>query len=279
MAEIVAAVASAHAPGLATRPDPDPAGMKERFYSALRQARDRLDQARPDALVVVSNEHLQNFFFDNWPALCIAYPEEMEGPIESWMPIPRSTVRGYPDFGRYLVAAGLNAHFDLASSQDIQPDHGIMLPLHHLRPQMDLPVTVVLQNCIEPPYPTLRRCYEFGRFLGEAIAAWPRPERFALLGVGGISHWIGIKRMGEINEAWDRWFLDLVCRGRGEEIASLSTETIERDAGNGGQEIRNWLTVLSATGDHPAELLAYEPVLDWVAGSAVVYWDLDGTRA
>jgi hypothetical protein len=274
MGEIVAAVACAHAPGVATRPEPDAAGMKERFYAGMRQARARLAAARPDVLIVVSNEHLQNFFFDNWPALCIAYPEQIQGPIESWMPIPQVSLRGYPDLGRYLVTSALNAHFDVASSQDLVPDHGVILPLHHLRPEMDLPLVVVLQNCVEPPLPTLRRCYEFGRFLGQAIRAWPRPERFALIGVGGISHWIGVKRMGEINEAWDRWFLDLVCRGRTEEVASIPPESVLRDAGNGGEEIRNWLTVMAATGGHPAEQLAYEPVLDWVAGSAVVYWDL-----
>jgi hypothetical protein len=136
----------------------------------------------------------------------------------------------------------------------------------------------VLQNCVEPPMPTLQRCYEFGRFLGSALGAWPRAERFALIGVGGISHWIGIKRMGEINEAWDRRFLDLVCRGRTEEVASIPPDSILRDAGNGGEEIRNWLTVMAAVGGRPAQLLAYEPVLDWVAGSAVVYWDLATAR-
>ena len=279
MAEIVAAIGCGHAPGIATRPERDPAGRKERVYDYFKQARARLAAARPTALIVVSDDHIQNFFFQNWPALCIAYPEEMQGPLERWMPIPQATVQGYPEFGRYLLAEALNAHFDPASSQDLQPDHGVMLPLYHLRPQNDLPVTLVLQNAIEPPYPTLRRCQEFGRFLGRAIAAWPGPERFALVGVGGISHWIGIKRMGQINEEWDRWFLDLVCRGRGDEIASIPPESIQRDAGNGGEEIRNWLTVLAALGDQPGELLAYEPVLDWVAGSALVYWDLDGRRS
>ena len=276
MAEIDAAVACAHTPNLATRPEPDAAGMKERIYGALRQARARLEEAKPDALIVVSNEHLQNFFLDNWPSLAVAYPEEMEGPIERWMPMPRATVRGHVEFGRYLVGAGMNAHFDLASSQDFQPDHGIMLPLHHLRPQLDLPVTIVLQNCVEAPMPPLRRCYEFGRFIGQAIADWPPAERFALIGVGGISHWIGIKHMGEINEAWDRWFLDLVCQGRTEEVASIPPDSIDREAGNGGEEIRNWLTVMAALGDKPAELMAYEPIHDWLTGSAVVYWELNG---
>jgi aromatic ring-opening dioxygenase catalytic subunit (LigB family) len=276
MAEIVAAVACGHAPGIATRPEPDAAGRKQRFFDALAQARARLREARPTALLVVSNEHLQNFFLNNWPAFCLAYPEEMEGPIESWLPGPKMTLRGYPEFGRYLLTAGLNAHFDLAASQELRPDHAVILPLRYLRPEADLPVTILLQNCVEPPFPTLQRCLQLGRFLGRAIAEWPRPDRFALIGVGGISHWIGIKRMGEINEAWDRWFLDLVCRGRSEEIASIPPESIARDAGNGGEEIRNWLTVLAAIGDRPGELLAYEPVPDWVIGAAVVYWDLNG---
>jgi hypothetical protein len=96
----------------------------------------------------------------------------------------------------------------------------------------------------------------------------------ALIGVGGISHWIGIKRMGDINEAWDRWFLEEICEGRSDTVAAIPPESVLRDAGNGGEEIRNWLTVKAAVDDRPADLLAYEPVLDWVAGSAVVYWDV-----
>jgi aromatic ring-opening dioxygenase catalytic subunit (LigB family) len=259
---------------MGTRTEPDPAGQKQRVYDFYKATRARLAAARPTAIILVSDEHIQNFFFNNWPSLCIAFPEEMEGPIERWMPIPRYTVRGDPEFGQYLLAEALNHHFDPASSQEIEPDHGIMLPLHHLRPEMDVPVTLVLQNCVQPPLAPLSRFQEFGTFLGEAIAAWPRPDRFALIGVGGISHWIGIKRMGEINAAWDRWFLDQVCQGNIDEIVSLSPEAIERDAGNGGEEIRNWITVMAAAGCRPAELMGYEDVADWVCGAGLVYWDL-----
>lgn len=278
MAEIVAAVACAHAPGVVMRPEPDPAGMKERWFRAMDEARARLAAARPDALVVVCNDHIQNFFFDNWPTFCIAYPEEMEGPFERHMPMPRYRLRGYPEFGAYFLERALAAHFDLASSQEYEPDHGVMIPLSRLRPEMDLPVTLLLQNCVHPPLPTPRRCAELGRFLGQAIREWPRPERFALIAVGALSHWIGIKRMGEINEAWDRWLLDLICQGRVEDLARLTSEDIEREGGNGGQEIRNWLAVMAAVNGHPAEQLAYEPVRDWVVGCAVVYWDLTGPR-
>ena len=213
---------------------------------------------------------------DNWPALMVAFPETMQGPYESWMPIPQVTLQGYPEFGGYLLRSALDAHFDLASSQELRPDHGVILPLHHLRPEMDLPVTIILQNCVQPPLPTLRRCYEFGRFLGQAIANWPRPDRFALIGVGGISHWIGTKGTGRIDADWDRWFLDLVCSGRTEDIANLPPESIEREAGNGGEEIRNWLTVMAALGNPRADLIAYEPVADWICCGAVVNFHVNG---
>lgn len=274
MAEIVAAIACAHTPMMAVRPAPDGSGMKERFYAALREARGRLERVRPDMLVVVSNEHLQNWFFDNWPALAIAYPETMEGPFERHLPMPRYQLRGYPAFGRYLVEAALAAHFDPSWSEEFEPDHGVMLPLYHLRPQMDLPVTLVLQNCVHPPMPTLRRCQAFGRLLGEVIARWPQPGRVALIGVGGLSHWIGIQGMGRVNAAWDRWFLERLCAGDGEALGAIAPEELARDAGNGGEEIRNWLAVQAAVGNRPAELLAYEPITDWLTGSAVVYWDL-----
>ena len=54
-----------------------------------------------------------------------------------------------------------------------------------------------------------------------------------------------------------------------------TTDEIERDGGNGGQEIRNWLALMAAVDGHPADLLAYEAVRDWVVGCGVVYWDLE----
>ena len=99
MAEIVAAIACGHAPGMGTRPEPDPAGQKERVYDFYKATRARLAATNPTAVIVVSDEHIQNFFFNNWPTFCLAYPERMEGPIEGWMPIPHYELAGYPDFG------------------------------------------------------------------------------------------------------------------------------------------------------------------------------------
>lgn len=77
------------------------------------------------------------------------------------------------------------------------------------------------------------------------------------------------RAMPRINPEWDRAFLQAVTEGRGEQLAAMDTEDIERDAGNGGQEIRSWLTVLGALPGVKGRILAYEPVPEWITGMGV----------
>jgi len=96
----------------------------------------------------------------------------------------------------------------------------------------------------------------------------------ALLGTGGISHWIGVPNTGHINPEWDRWVLDQVRDGHGEALAELSFDDIERDGGNGGQEIRNWIAVLGALPGVKGEVLTYEPVKEWLTGCGAAWMQL-----
>ena len=62
------------------RDQADPADMKElqRSFGVLR---DSLAAAKPDAIIAIGNDHLDNFFFDNQPAFAIASGPEVEGPF------------------------------------------------------------------------------------------------------------------------------------------------------------------------------------------------------
>jgi hypothetical protein len=117
-----------------------------------------------------------------------------------------------------------------------------------------------------------------------------------VLGTGGLSHWVGsatrrafmdrpagtrlgelaqhpvvLDETGEINEEFDRWFLDQVAAGKLADFAAAWTpERVEEVAGNGAQELRNWLTTAAIAGDGPARVLGYEPVREWLTGTAVV---------
>lgn len=274
MADLVAAFAASHAPLIVSDPDSARAEQKRRIHEAMYQLRDELLAASPTALVICSNEHFINFFYDNLPPFCVGMADRYLGPVEPWLGMPQAWVPGQHKLGEWIVSHALEHDFDLSLSQELRLDHGVMAVLHFLTPDMDLPIVPIIQNCSINPMPTLGRCYQLGQELGRAIAEWPaQGERVALVGAGGLSHWAGLPQMGQINESFDRRFLDLVARGQAKKALALTPSEIEA-AGNGAHEIRSWLTVAGAMGGRPGRLLAYEPIHAWVTGMAVATWSV-----
>jgi protocatechuate 4,5-dioxygenase beta chain len=269
MARLVAALAASHAPSIVAAPETAPPAQKDRIYAAMTALHREVTAARATVAIVCANEHFTNFFLDNFPPFCIGVADRYTGPAERWLRMAQTVVPGHQGLGRWLLERALAADFDPAFSEDLRLDHGIMAVLHFLSPGMDLPVVPIVQNCAVKPMPTLRRCFRFGGFLREAIEAWPADERVAIVGTGGLSHWVGTPGMGRVNAEFDRWFLDRLAAGRVEEVLALSDAEIER-AGNGAHEIRSWITLAGAMGGIPARPLAYEPVPEWVTGMAML---------
>ncbi len=119
------------------------------------------------------------------------------------------------------------------------------VPLHFLTPTFDLPVIPVNINCQGPPLTPLHRAWAFGEALRRACDA--SPERIALVGTGGISHWPATPDSGKINEAVG----PRVPRRAGRattatRCSSYTDEATYRDAGQGGFEIRTFIAVAAA---------------------------------
>ncbi|HEX5207019.1 MAG TPA: hypothetical protein VFW10_04390, partial [Steroidobacteraceae bacterium] len=249
------------------------AGARERLYDAYRGMREQLREARPDALVVIAAEHFANFFMNNMPAICVGMAEHYEGPIEdeAWLAIRRRRVPGAPDLSRALIE-DVMGDSDLAYAQEWKFDHGIMVPLHFLTPRYDLPVIPVNINCQGPPLIPLKRCYEFGRALRRACDT--RPERIAIIGTGGISHWPATPDSGRINEPWDRAFLEKWVANRREALLSYRDEEVWREAGQGGFEIRTFIAVAGATEGSTGELWFYAPIPIFAVGCTVAVMQL-----
>ena len=257
-----------HAPGItgrAERADPE---LREGFYAAMRRLAGEVRAARPDALVIVAAEHFANFFMNNMPAYCMGMAERYQGPIEDpeWLGIEPCTYPGAPALSRRLIER-IMARIDLAYAEEWQFDHGIMVPLHFLLPQADLPVIPVNINCQGPPLTPLARAYEFGRALREACDA--APERIALVGTGGISHWPATPDSGKINEAWDRDFLDRWLANDHARLIAYSDAETWRDAGQGGFEIRTFIAVAGAAEGAVGELHFYAPIPIFAVGCTV----------
>jgi 2,3-dihydroxyphenylpropionate 1,2-dioxygenase len=169
----------------------------------------------------------------------------------------------------------------------------------------------VLINSAGAPLPTPARCLDIGDHVARAVRDYPEDLRVAVIGSGGLSHDPPIpspesdnpevveraihgKTTGfaasreretallakidtlnvRINAEWDRNVLAGFQSGTAAKLAAnLTSESIYREAGNGGQEIRNWIAVAGAFDDRPFDLLYYEPIPALVTGMAVICRD------
>ena len=272
MAEIVLAYCSSHAPMMSSARMTATEEQRTNFFGALDFLREEAHARDVQACVFLSNEHYTNFFLENFPQLCIGLGEKNWGPTEEWLPIDKVWIPGHAGLGNHIAEYTLGHGFDPAFSHQLELDHGIMTVYHELDSEMKLPMVPIVQNCAVPPLMPLRRAYEFGKALGDAIRSYDGLERVALIGAGGLSHWIGNPRVGDIDEEFDRWFLERLERDELDQVLDMPDSEIEL-AGNGTHEIRTWVAVAGAVQGAPARKLAYEAVYPWITGMGVAHWE------
>lgn len=273
MALVYAGVCS-HAPGITGRAHMAPPEQKEAFYAAFDRQRQAIEDCGADAVIVIAAEHFANFFMNNMPAYCIGMAENYEGPIEDpeWLGIARTTIPGDPDLSLRLIKEIMQS-VDVAYAQEWKFDHGISVPLHFLTPEYKTPIIPVNINCQGPPLTPLHRAWEFGQALRRACDSVP--ERIAIVGTGGISHWPATPESGKINEAWDREFLERFLSNNKEAMLSYTDEETYRDGGQGGFEIRTFISVAAAAEGEQGELWYYEPIPIFAVGCTVATMLMD----
>ncbi len=267
MSLVFAGVCS-HAPGITGRKHMAARDDADTFYAALDGMRSALEASKPDALVVISAEHFANFFMNNMPAYCIGMADEYYGPIEDpeWLGIARTAVPGNADLSRRLIQQVLQ-DVDVAYAEEWKFDHGISVPLHFLTPNYDLDIIPVNINCQGPPLTPLHRAWAFGEALRKACDAVP--ERIAIVGTGGISHWPATPDSGKIDADWDRDFLDRWQKNDKQRLLAYTDEQTWREAGQGGFEIRTFIAVAAATQGLPARVDYYRPIPIFAVGCTV----------
>ena len=265
---LVFAGVCSHAPGITGRSERADPGVRDRLHDNFDRMRRAIEESGAEALVVVGAEHFANFFMNNMPAFCMGMADRYEGPIEDeeWLGIDHAEIPGNPDLSRRLIERVME-DVDVAYAEEWKFDHGIMVPLHFLTPRYDLPVIPVNINCQGPPLTPLHRVWEFGKALRSACDA--APERIAVIGTGGISHWPATPDSGRINEKWDREFLDHLINNRRDRLLAYTDGDVYREAGQGGFEIRTFIAVAGATDGATGELWFYAPIPIFAVGCTV----------
>ena len=248
-----------HGPGITARADRADPIVRDAFYAGLNKMRQDIVNTQAEAIIVVAAEHFANFFMNNMPAFCIGMAEHYEGPIEDpeWLKIQPTKVPGNPELSQRLIMEVMQT-VDVAFSEEWKFDHGISVPLNFLTPSYDMPVIPANINCQGPPLTPLHRAWAFGEALRRACDSVP--EKIAIVGTGGISHWPATPDSGKINIEWDREFINRFRRNDKEAMLSYSDQEVYRDAGQGGYEIRTLIATAAAARGAQAEVHFFEPI-------------------
>lgn len=269
MAEIVMGFSASHAPMMSADPKSAPDDMAARFFGALRQVEQQLIDSGAQALVMISGEHMSNFFLNNLPQISIGLGDKSLGPLEKWLGIDPVWVPGHPGLGTAILEGTIERGYMPSLSYDLTIDHGFMTVYHEISPKATLPLVPIIMNCTTPPLMTLRQAYDFGVAVGESIRAYDGLERVAISGAGGLSHFVGEPRVGDIDEDFDKWFLRMLEEDCPEELLSIDNVELFK-AGNGTGEVRAWASVAGAMKGSKTTALNYEPIYEWINGMGVV---------
>lgn len=273
MADIVGAFATSHTPVMLNIPGNIEVADKEEVYKGFLATGEALAATEPDAVVVVSDDHLHNFYLDNFPAFCVGAGDTYKAPAEHWLKADRHQLKGHAELGAHILGEALTEGFDPSFSMNLTLDHGVLTPLVLAGISRSVTIVPLLVNCVQPPMPTMRRCLEWGRMLRRAIQSCRSVNRVALLATGGISHDVATPRMGFVNEAFDRAFIQLMTEGADDALEQFCATRVN-EAGNGAEEIRNWLVVRGAVAGAAFKTRYYKPLPGWYTGIALAHWEV-----
>lgn len=270
--KIVGAFTASHSPGITAWPERAEPAQREKVESAYQEVARRIAALEPDAVVAVSVEHFTNFHLGNLPAFAIATGESYLGPVTAemgaFLNVEQHQYPGHAALGSHLYEFALDSEFDPALVEGgLDFDENFCVPFKHLDPESTYPLVPIIVNGVNPPWPTPKRCYDFGRMIRRAVEAQTLAERVVVVGTGGLSHWVGMPESGNVNTDFDHEFIRRFTEGDPDRLTAYSQAEIDA-AGNGAHEIRTWLVAAGAAGVG-FDVLAYEPVPAWLTGTAV----------
>lgn len=284
MGELTFACAVSHAPGLTGWPGAaDPASL-ETATAMYRAVADSLAAADPDVLVIVGNDHVNNARLSDYPDFIVGAAAHHEGPaewFEPWLNVAPYRLQGRPDLAQELARrwpARAGTVVDIRrSDENLRFDDNVSVPATLLSLQeRGIAVIPVLQNCIVPPVPDGRSCYRLGQALRDVIDHdIESGTSVGVLASGGLSHEPGGPGYLEIDEAFDREFLERVSGDDHQALLAWATFDAMEAAGSGGTaELLSWLIAAGMVGPRPGRCLGYVAERQWRCGVGGIEWEL-----
>jgi len=232
---------------------------------SYQKAAAELQALRPDLVLIYTTDHLNTFFFENLPILAIGVGDEFAGPNDEVPTVARRIVPSNAALARHLHESAVTAGFDLALAQEFEVDHSIIVPLHFLMPQPDIPVIPIFVSAHNPPRPSSRRCFALGETIRSAVERWPEPLRVVIIGSGSFSFDVHGhlsppgRPAGVPDPAWAKRVHEHLEHNRISELLDEATPERFTRAGNVSGEILNWIAMIGAVDGKKLAWIKPEP--------------------
>ena len=125
-----------------------------------------------DVIVGIANDHVLNMPLHDLHDFCVGTAAAWQGPAEwfrDWVNVAPYEVAGDTGVAAALFD-GLTARgFDATRKTDLLSDDNWSVPLKYLTPDYDIPLVPIHMNCVVPPVPSPRQCYNFCRAVKESV--------------------------------------------------------------------------------------------------------------
>ena len=252
MARITAGVGSSHVPllGVAHDQKKDRDAYFGPIFDGFDWTRKWEMAEKPDAVILVYNDHASAFDMKLIPTFAIGCGERYKPADEGWGPRQVPDVIGHPDLAWHIAQSLILDEFDMTIINEMDVDHGLTVPLSMMFGDVtEWPVKVVplAVNVVTYPPPSGNRCSALGDANARAVATFPVGLNVQIWGTGGMSHQLQGPRAGLINKEWDNRFLDGLI-GDSDHLRHIPHLEYLRETGSEGIEMVMWLIMRGALG-------------------------------
>ncbi|KAF4334516.1 2 3-dihydroxyphenylpropionate 1 2-dioxygenase [Fusarium beomiforme] len=161
----------------------------------IKETRRKIAAFDPELVVLFAPDHFNGFFHDVMPSFCVGIEANAIGDFNT----PKGPLSTEPELAMRLAEYCIEHGVDIATSQQMQVDHGFAQPLSFLLGGIDkYPTIPIFINSVGPPLPSFKRA----RILGEAVGKFCKTlnKRVLFLASGGLSHQPPVPQYAIANE-------------------------------------------------------------------------------
>jgi 3-O-methylgallate 3,4-dioxygenase len=280
-----------------------------RIHDSFRVLGEKLTEVKADVLVVFSDDQLECFDFNNYPAFAILVGDRFR---KGW-PHPGREIyqnrvgrnaeggawfNGHRELAVSLRSGVMLRGFDPAFCMDMPKEDrglagGVVRTAEELT-DFTLPIVPTMMNLYFAPQPTAMRCYQFGKAVREAIGAFPGDRRVAVAASGGLWHTPGMPGAW-LNTEFDEKILEMLKMGDAKGMAEYFDNYVIPDDDTsqdtswraraitgmpspggpalGTRETCARVAAAAVSEGRPTTIVDYVPVLASPAGNAFAYWE------